>query len=217
MLTLYIYSHAEYLDDDRRTPFYHLGKRDKKKRTPKLVGETLTSPPVAKPRRWQRNAAFIINVNFLDDPDDCLSDDLESFRYNGHKRWYFVVEEDGFEEEEEGVYVLEKAYWVHSKHEDFRRRLWRLFDWKGKPIKHIMLEYSFKGEEHAIPPLPHCSSKNDKPFLRTEKSTKDRVKSLVKEGKRPSEINDTVFEEKGGLMKAESLSSLPRHSQPTKF
>lgn len=80
-----------------------------------------------------------------------------------------------------------------------------------------MLEYSFKGEERTIHPLRHRSSKNDKPFLRTEKSTKDRVKSLVKDGKRPSEIYDKVFEEKGGLMKAESLSSLPRDSQATNF
>lgn len=43
------------------------------------------------------------------------------------------------------------------------------------------------------------------------------MKSLVKDGKRPSEIYDKVFEEKGGLMKAESLSSLPRDSQATNF
>ena len=122
-----------------------------------MVAETLRSPPVektssAKSRRCQRNAAFIVNVNLLDDPDDCLSDDLGSFRHNGHKRCYFVEEEDGFKEVEvgvtmeEGVYVLEKAYWLYSKHQDFRRRLWRLFDWKGKAIKYAMLEYSFKGE-----------------------------------------------------------------------
>ena len=144
---------------------------------------------------------------------------MGSSRHNGHKRWYFVAEEDGFKEvevgftKEEGVHVLEKAYWMHSEHQDFRRHLGRLFDRKGKAIKYVMLEYSFKGDERAIPSLPHRSSKNDKPFLRTEKSTKDRVKSLVKDGKRPSEIYDTVVEEKGGLMKAESLSSLPRHSQ----
>lgn len=216
------------MNDDQRTPFFHVGKRDEKKRTPKLVAETLRSPPVektssAKPRRCQRNAVFIVNVNFLDNPDDCLSDDLGTFRHNGHKRWYFVAEEDGFKEVEvgftikEGVYVLEKAYWMYSEHQDFRRRLWRLFDWKGKAIKYVMLEYSFKGEERTIHPLPHRSSKNDKPFLRTEKSTKDRVKSFVKDGKRPSEIYDKVFEEKGGLMKAESLSSLPRHSQAANF
>ncbi|CAH3186458.1 unnamed protein product [Porites evermanni] len=70
---------------------------------------------------------------------------------------------------------------MHSEHQDFRRRLWRLFDRKGKAIKYVMLEYSFK------------------------------------DGKRPSEIYDTVLEEKGGLMKAESLSSLPLHSQAANF
>lgn len=216
------------MNDDQRTPFFHVGKRDEKKRTPKLVAETLRSPPVekkssAKPRRCQRNAVFIVNVNFLDNQDDCLSDDLGTSGHNGHKRWYFVAGEDGFKEVEvgftieEGVYVLEKAYWMYSEHQDFRRRLWRLFHWKGKAIKYVMLEYSFKGEERTIHPLPHRSSKNGKPFLRTEKSTKDRVKSLVKDGKRPSEIYDKVFEEKGGLMKAESLSSLPRHSQAANF
>lgn len=164
------------MNDDQRTPFFHVGKRDEKKRTPKLVAETFRSQPVektssAKPRRCQRNAVFIVNVNFLDNPDDCLSDDLGTFRHNGHKRWYFVAGEDGFKEVEvgftieEGVYVLEKAYWMYSEHQDFRRRLWRLFDWKGKAIKYVMLEYSFKGEERTIHPLPHRSSKNDKPFL----------------------------------------------------
>lgn len=139
------------MNDDQRTPFFHVGKRDEKKRTPKLVAETLRSPPVektssAKPRRCQRNAVFIVNVNFLDNQDDCLSDDLGTSGHNGHKRWYFVAEEDGFKEVEvgftieEGVYVLEKAYWMYSEHQDFRRRLWRLFDWKGKAIKYVMLE-----------------------------------------------------------------------------
>lgn len=32
---------------------------------------------------------------------------------------------------EEGVYVLEKKYWVYLKSDDFRRRLWRLCDWIG--------------------------------------------------------------------------------------
>lgn len=38
----------------------------------------------------------------MDDPDDCLSDDLGPFRHNGQKRWYFVSEEDeGFIEIEQ--------------------------------------------------------------------------------------------------------------------
>ena len=161
----------------------------------------------------------------MDDPDDCLSDDLGPFRHNGQKRWYFVSEGDeGFIEieepttMEEGVYVLEKKYWVHLRSDDFRRRLWRLCDWTGQPVKYVMVEYSFKGEEHGIDLVPHGNSKEaQKPFLRTEKSTKEMVKKMVKDGKKPSEVYDAVFEEKGGLMKAESLSSLPRQNQASKF
>lgn len=76
-----------------------------------------------------------------------------------------------------------------------------------------MLEYSFKDEEHGIDLVPHGNSKEtQKPFLRTEKSTKEMVKKMVKDGKKPCEVYDAVFEEKGGLMKAESLSSLPRQN-----
>ena len=194
-----------------------------------MVAETLKRPAVGKtcttkPRGCERNAAFIINASCLDDPDDCLSDDLGPFRHNGHRYWYFVAEDEGFVEVdegvtmEEGVYVLEKTYWVHLTDDDFRRRLWRLINWRGEPVKYVMLEYSFKGEEHAISRTPHHNSKETKkPFLRTEKSTKDIVKALVRTGKRPSEVYDTVFQEKGGLMKAESLSSLPRQSQPGNF
>lgn len=32
---------------------------------------------------------------------------------------------------EEGVYVLEKKYWVYLKSDDFCRWLWRLCDWIG--------------------------------------------------------------------------------------
>ena len=113
---------------------------------------------------------------------------------------------------------MEKKYWVHVQSDDFRRRLWRLRDWKGEPVKHVMVEYSFKGEEHDIALVPHRNSKQStKSFLRTEKSTKDMVKEQVKSGKRPSEVYDSVFEENGGLMKAESLSSLPRQSQARAF
>lgn len=230
LLLLHVHSQIEFLNDDPRTPFYHLGRKCEKRRSPKVVADALKHPPMgmvcsAKPRRCQRNAAFIINASFLDDPNDCLSDDLGPFRHNGQKRWYFVAEEDkGFveveepETMEEGVYVLEKKYWVHLENDDFRRRLWRLRDWTGEPVKYTMVEYSFKGEEHKIDLVPHRNSKETKkPFLRTERSTKEMVKSLVKGGKKPSEVYDAVFEEKGGLMKAESLSSLPRQSQASKF
>lgn len=53
-----------------------------------------------------------------------------------------VTEEDGGFIEvdqpdtiEEGVYVLEKKYWVHLKNDDFSRWLWRLCDWTGEPVK----------------------------------------------------------------------------------
>lgn len=220
----------EFLNDDPRTPFHQLGRKYEKQRSPKAVAEVLKCPPVgkicsAKPRKCQRNAAFIINTSFLDDPDDCLSDDLGPFRHNGQRRWYFVTEEDGGFIEvdqpdtiEDGVYVLEKKYWVHLKNDDFRRRLWRLCDWTGETVKYIMVEYSFKGEEHGIDLEPHGNSKETKkPFLRTEKSTKGMVKQMVKDGKKPSEVYDAVFEEKGGLMKAESISSLPRQSQARNF
>ena len=123
----------------------------------------------------------------MDDPDD-----LGPFRHNGQKRWYFVSEGDeGFIEieepttMEEGVYVLEKKYWVHLRSDDFRRRLWRLCDWTGQPVKYVMVEYSFKVEEHGIDLVPHGNSKEaQKPFLRTEKSTKEMVKKMVKDGKK---------------------------------
>lgn len=83
----------EFLNDDPCTPFHQLGRKYKKQRSPKAVAEVLKCPPVgkicsAKPRKCQRNAAFIINMSFLDDPDDCLSDDLGPFRHNGQRRCY---------------------------------------------------------------------------------------------------------------------------------
>ena len=199
------------MNDEHRTPFYHLGKKCEKKQTPKLVAETLKRPAVgktctAKPRGCERNAAFIIDASFLDDPDDCLSDDLGPFRHNGHRYWYFLAEDEGFVEVDEGVtmeeevYVLEKTYWVYLTDDDFRRRLWRLINWRAEPVKYVMLGYSFKGKEHVISRTPHRNSK-----------------ALVRTGKRPSEVYDTVFQEKGGLMKADSLSLLPRQSQPGNF
>ena len=140
----------------------NLEESTKKHQIPKAVAEALKGPPLGKicstkPRRCQRNAAFIINTSFLDDPDDCLSDDLGPFRHNGQKRWYFVGEGDeGFIEieepttMEEGVYVLEKKYWVHLRSDDFRRQLWRLCDWTGQPVKYVMVEYSFKARNMAL-------------------------------------------------------------------
>lgn len=134
----YVRSQVEVLNDVPDTLFYKLGRKYKERQSPKAVAEVLKCPPVgkicsAKPRRCQSNAAFIINTSFLDDLDDCLSDDLGPFRHNGQQHWFFVAEEDeGFIEVEqpttmeERVYVLEKKYWVHLKSDDFGRQLWRM-------------------------------------------------------------------------------------------
>lgn len=116
----YLCSKVEVLNDDPRTPFYQLGRKYEKHRSPKAVAEALKYPPFgkicsAKPRRCQRNAAFIINTSFLDDPDDCLSDNLGPFRHNGQKCWYFVSEEDeGFIEIEEPT-TMEEGVYYHGR------------------------------------------------------------------------------------------------------
>lgn len=51
-------------------------------------------------------------------------------------------------------------------------------------MKYIMVEYSFTGKEHGIDLVPHGNSKEtQKSFLRTEKSIKETVKKMVKDGK----------------------------------
>lgn len=206
-------------------PIYQAGKEAEFDRSPLTVASILYSPDLSrvckqKPLKCQENAAFVVNTNYLGDKEDVVSDDLGTFRNNGLKKWFFCDDNCGQLEEideprnwEEGMFTLEKTYWVHQTYNDFRRRLWRLKDHQGTETKYIFLEYSFKDDEHPIQVSTHGNSKGKKPHIRQEKSTMTRLKTLAKEGKKPSEMYDIVFEEKGGMLGATSVASLPRHEQ----
>ena len=75
-------------------------------------------------------------------------------------------------------------------------------------VYYALVQYKFQEEEHALIRPPHKSSKGSTPYKRTNPSTLQRVKEVVKDHK-PSSAFELVDAEMGG-MEASSSSKLPR-------
>ena len=73
-----------------------------------------------------------------------------------------------------------------------------------------LVVYKFDGvPEHEVLTRPHGNSKANKPYRRTEESTKNLLKAEL-EQKSAKDALDAVFSTRGGLVAAQSAGDLPR-------
>ena len=128
------------------------------------------------------------------DENDIKSDDF-SWRNNGRKEYQVVVNNT--------AYTLSKTYFVHKKHKDFKRRIYKLRSQDGEPGRYTMLCYLFANHcvEHAVSP-------NKK--LRTQKSTLQCIVKKLRSGSSARDAYAETRKDSGGILGASAVTSLPR-------
>ena len=177
------------------------------------------------PVRCCVNSTFLIDTTKLDNPKDFKADDHGVFKNNRVQHTYFTSKLRGDQRRIERLpsrprlvkkemYDLKTTYWMHKKDQDFKRRSHELVDLSsGRNMAHILLQYSFDGEEHAVDLVPHCFSKGRKPYRRSKDSLREKVAIKLQEGKKAGKVYDEIVEEQGGIASSQSLGSIPKSMQ----
>lgn len=84
-------------------------------------------------------------------------------------------------------------------------------DKQGRRLPLTKVNYQFTDKEHRIPIKAHGSSKSEsKPYIRTQKSTINRLKEAVATSQ-PRIAVDKVAEEVGGMLNGSSSGSWPKN------
>ncbi|XP_062572678.1 uncharacterized protein LOC134234614 [Saccostrea cucullata] len=105
-----------------------------------------------------------------------------------------------------GIYMLKRSYYSLKSDASFKRRIYELFDWKGNQHKVVILQFVFHGNTPPPKPRPHGNSKSGGIYVRTTKSTVEKVNKEMK----PKDAFENAFESVGGL-EAESMCKIPRN------
>lgn len=105
-----------------------------------------------------------------------------------------------------GIYMLKRSYYSLKGDTSFKRRIYELSDWKGDQHKVVILQFVFHGNVPPRKPRPHENSKSGGVYVRTTKSTFEKVKEKLK----PKDAFEDAFESVGNL-EAESMCSIPRN------
>ena len=82
----------------------------------------------------------------------------------------------------------------------------------------LMVQYRFDGEEHSITPAPHGNANKSRApaYIRTKPSTTMRLKEVAQTDG-PKAAFHRVNDEKGGLVRAEAASDLPRNREQAEY
>ena len=86
-----------------------------------------------------------------------------------------------------------------------------------KRIRHnlCLVCYGFDNTPHPINPRPHGNSKGKQSYVRTLKSTKEKMSNSGSDSLKGSMTE--VIDDIGGIINARSLGALPRNSQQVAY
>ena len=111
--------------------------------------------------------------------------------------------------------TLTRTYYVHSKYRDFKWRTAEIETSRGQKGKIVLLQYLFEGNEHSVSCEPHGNRRKDaRPHHRTRPSTVEAIRTEARKAemaRHPSVVYDKTCENAGGLLLAETSSSLARN------
>jgi len=181
------------------------------------------------PVRVQNNHSFIVDLDLLKDPEDILSDDLGAWEQTKTRsKWYQVkFAEDGnaskvtkVKDKTEGSYQVCRRPFVNKSDKSFKKNLVNVILPNGENFHLVLARYHFEGRpEHAIQVVPHGNSKQSTiPYLRTYKSTRNKLKETVaNEGSGIKKVLHEVEKSVGGLQECTSQGALPRSERQVKY
>lgn len=182
-----------------------------------------------QPVKVQKNQSFIVDLDQLEDPEDILSDDLGAWEQTKTRSKWYQVEftENGnarkitkVKDKAPGSYQVCRRPFVNKSDKSLKKTLVNVILPNGDNYNLFFARYHFEGSpEHAIKVLPHGNStKSSIPYLRTYKSTKDKLEeSVAKEGKGVKRILHEVEQQVGGLQNCSSEGALPRSARQVQY
>ena len=172
------------------------------------------------PTLVENNVAFVVNLSKLNCKDDVRADDLGTWVCTGSRVLKLNVEilDDicSIVTCNDNSYnvSIRRQYHVHSTDPDLHRMIAFV---EGKchiSESRCLVQYWFKdGDEHPVKIRSHGNAKcKVEPFCRTHSSSLAALKAQG-ESSSPKAAIQMVYSDKGGIMKAASLSQLPRNRQ----
>ena len=177
----------------------------------------------------QNNVNFVVDLEALEQPEDLLSDDLGAWEQTKTRsKWYdvrFGAEEEvrqvtKVEDKLDGSYQVCRRPFINKSDRSLRKTIINVIHPGGHHHSLVFVKYHFEGApEHAVEVKPHGnSSRCCIPYLRTYKSTRNKLKEAVE--KQHSGVKRAVHdvgEAVGGLKFCNSKGALPRSERQASY
>jgi len=183
-----------------------------------------TSNPVG----IKHNVRFLINLDALEHGEDLLSDDLGSWvQTKTKKKWYDTrCDKTGKVEKvvkvgdnSDALLVCRRPF-VNASDRSLHKTIVDVTHPDGKHHNIVFVKYEFVGApEHEVKVKQHSNEKSCSiPYLRTYKSTHNRLEKSAKEkGKGLKRAVHEVESEVGDLENCNSIGALPRNERQAKY
>jgi len=183
-----------------------------------------TSNPVG----IKHNVRFLINLDALEHGEDLLSDDLGSWvQTKTKKKWYDTrCDKTGKVEKvvkvgdnSDALLVCRRPF-VNASDRSLHKTIVDVTHPDGKHHNIVFVKYEFVGApEHEVKVKQHGNEKSCSiPYLRTYKSTRNRLEKSAKEkGKGLKRAVHEVETEVGDLENCNSIGALPRNERQAKY
>ena len=176
--------------------------------------------PVCKaiPHNISQNVSFLISSSSIGHWRNMHSDGMGSWKSNGVKTRFLNISEGknrfisddfmGFP----NTYEIKRCHYTNRSDPELHKVIVRLIDATGTHIDKKLVQYYFQGEEKIVKIKPHGNSKKYNPFIRTQHTTLEEIKSMPN-SKKPKEVFHNILEVKGGVTGLKSPEEIPRNRQ----
>jgi len=163
--------------------------------------------------------SFMVETKYLASWKDVLSDDLGVWHPIGTKTYYFrrTFDADGGstlhpiskDQKNEADLQAKRYLYNYPNEKSFKgivvKTLTKSEDDEWKISPHIYVQYYFEGGVKEIVVPPHGNAKTNTPFVRTKDSTKEKIRTETKSGKKSKAIVSSILKEQGGILQVKII------------
>ena len=137
-----------------------------------------------------------------------LSDGLGAWEHHGNKYRYFQKDhgEDLINVSKEAYrgrpnsFCVKRANYLNKHYPDVHTILVTVADYRGNVLDEVFVQYYFEQGKRQLKVQKHGNrTRDDRPYIRTQESTKLAIRGSLKDNLKPKEHYHTVLEGMGGL------------------
>ena len=150
------------------------------------------------------NVTFLVSTKAVGNWKNIYSDGMGAWEQSCVKTKYISLVNDKYHMTNEngygcpGTFLTKRYNFVNKSEPELKKIIIRVFDNQQNPKDIVYIEYYFMREEKCVMVQPHGNSKCNKPYIRTQHSTKEEIKSQLPDTK-PKDIFHSVLGAKGGV------------------